>query len=412
MMDLNRYKALVICLLIVVGTEGCQPEKVDPEETMKLRDLSMIEQEVVTSSNDFAFHLFAEVNREIPNANLFISPFSVSMALGMTLNGAADSTLKAIQHTLGENDLVPVEINKGYNELSTLLKSIDKKVNYSNSSALWYRQDLQTKNLFKDISAAYYETWVEGIDFEHPKSATWINKWVENQTDSKVELMVEKIQPENQMFFTNAVYFKADWAQAFDKNLTEKAPFYQPDGTSVQANMMFANDAEVLFYQDVEKTMVDLPYGNKQYSMVIMLPREDFSMNDLIGGLDAETMSTYYENADTLQLDLHLPKFNITSKLELEPVLTAMGMGVAFGEDANFSNIFENEGNIPLRQMIHHAYVEVHEDGTEAGASTLPGTITKTPLPTISVNQPFIFFIREKHTQAILFAGKLINPAV
>lgn len=411
MKHMNLYIILFICFLIAGGMVGCQQEKIDPEETLELRELSMLEQEVVTTSNDFAFHIFAEVNRETPKANLFISPFSISMALGMALNGAADSTLKAIQHTLGENDLVPVEINKGYNELSTLLKSIDNRVNYSNSSALWYRQQLQANNLFKDISAAYYEAWVEGIDFEHPKSVTWVNKWVENQTDSKVKVMMEEIQPENQMFFTNAVYFKADWAQAFDKSLTAKAPFYQPDGTSVQANMMFANDAEVLFYQDVEKTMIDLPYGNKQYSMVILLPREGYSMDDLIDGLNAETMNTYYASADTLMLDLRLPKFNITSKLELEPVLTAMGMGVAFGEDANFSNLFENEGNVPLRQMIHHTYVEVHEDGTEAGASTVSGSISNTPLPTISVDQPFLFFIREKHTQAILFVGKLINPA-
>jgi serpin B len=372
----------------------------------------MIEQEVVASSNDFAFHLFAEVNRATPKANLFISPFSVSMALGMTLNGAADSTLKAIQHTLGQNDLVPIEINKGYNELSTLLKSIDKKVNYSNSSALWYRQNLQANSLFKDISAAYYEAWVEGIDFENPKSATWVNKWVENQTDSKVKVMVEEIQPENQMFFTNTVYFKADWAQAFDKSLTAKAPFYKTDGTSVQANMMFADDAEVLFYQDVEKTMIDLPYGNKQYSMVILLPREGYSMDDLIEGLDAETLQSYFASADTLMLDLRLPKFNIASKLELEPVLTALGMGVAFGEKANFSNLFENKAHVPIQQMIHHAYVEVHEDGTEAGASTISGSVSSTSLPTISVDQPFLFFIREKHTQAILFAGKMINPVM
>src|SRR5690606_37992596 len=136
MRDVNLYHVFFICLLIAGGMMGCQQEKITPEETLELRELSMIEQEVVASSNDFAFHLFAEVNRATPKANLFISPFSVSMALGMTLNGAADSTLKAIQHTLGQNDLVPIEINKGYNELSTLLKSIDKKVNYSNSSAL------------------------------------------------------------------------------------------------------------------------------------------------------------------------------------------------------------------------------------------------------------------------------------
>ena len=412
MRDLKTYSILFICLLIAGGMVSCQQEKIDPEETLELRDLSVIEQEVVALSNDFAFNLFAKVNQKTPNANLFISPFSVSMALGMTLNGAADSTFKAIQHTLGQNDLVPVEINKGYNELNTLLKSIDSRINYSNSSALWYREHLQANGLFKDISAAYYEAWVEGIDFEHPKSAAWVNKWVENQTESKVKVMVEEIRPENQMFFTNTVYFKADWAQSFNKSLTAKAPFYKTDGTSVQANMMFADDAEVLFYQDVEKTMIDLPYGNKQYTMVILLPREGYSMDDLIAGLNAEIMNTYYTSADTLMLDLRLPKFNIASKLELEPILAAMGMGVAFGEEADFSNLFENEGNVPLRQMIHHAYVEVHEDGTEAGASTVSGSISNTPLPTISVDQPFVFFIREKHTQAILFAGKMINPVM
>jgi len=390
---------------------ACQQEKVGPEE-MELRELSMFEQEVVAASNDFAFNLFAEVNRTMPDNNVFISPFSVSMALGMTLNGAADSTRRAIQSTLGHQELVPVEISKGYNELSALLKSIDKQVNYSNSSALWYREKLKANGLFKDISAAYFETWVEGIDFEKSKSVALVNKWIENQTDSKVKVVVEEIKPENQMFFTNAVYFKADWAQAFDKRMTAKAPFYKADGTAVQANMMFADDAEVLFYQDVEKTLIDLPYGNKQYSMAILLPKEGYNMEDLIEGLDAEAMNTYFATADTLLLDLRLPKINITSKLELEPVLTSMGMGVAFGEDANFSNLFEGEGNVPIRQMIHHAYVEVNEDGTQAGANTMAGSVSVSPLPTINVDQPFIFFIREKHTQAILFAGKMINPVM
>jgi serpin B len=175
---------------------------------------------------------------------------------------------------------------------------------------------------------------------------------------------------------------------------------------------MFADDAKVIFYQDVEKTMIDLPYGNQQYSMVILLPGEGYSMDDLIDGLDAASLNAYYTSTDTLLLDLRLPKFNIASKLELEPALAAMGMGVAFGKEANFSNLFEEEGNIPIQQMIHHAYVEVNEDGTVAGASTVAGNISNTPLPTISVDQPFVFFIREKHTQAILFAGKMINPVM
>ena len=412
MRDFKLSGILFIYCLIGVGLSGCQQEKVDPEETLKLRELSTMEQEVVASSNDFAFHLFAEVNRENPETNLFISPFSVSMALGMAMNGAADSTLRAIHRLVGPADLQPLEINKGYNELSTLLKSIDKRVNYTNSSAFWYRQPLQAKNLFKDISAAYYNAWEEGMDFGHPKSASWINKWVENQTESNVKVMVDDIEEENQMFFTNAVYFKADWAQAFDKNRTAKAPFYQLDGTEVQATTMFADDAKVIFYQDVEKTMIDLPYGNQQYSMVILLPAKGYSIENLIDGLDAEMLASYYASADTLMLDLRLPKFNIATKLALQPALAAMGMGVAFGKDANFSNLFEEESNVPLQQMIHHAYVEVNEDGTEAGASTVGGNVTTVPLPTISVDQPFVFFIREKHTQAILFAGKMINPVL
>ncbi len=412
MRDLKLSGILFIYCLIGVGLSGCQQEKVDPEETLNLRELSLMEQEVITASNDFAFHLFAEVNRENPETNLFISPFSVSMALGMAMNGAADSTLRAIHQAVGPAGLQPLEISKGYNELSTLLKSIDKRVNYTNSSALWYRQPLQAKNLFKDISAAYYDTWVEGMDFNHPKAANWINKWVESQTESNVKVMVEDIEEENQMFFTNAVYFKADWAQAFDKNRTAKAPFYQLDGTEVQATTMFADDARVIFYQDVEKTMIDLPYGNRQYSMIILLPAAGYDMENLIDGLDAETLNTYYTSADTLMLDLQLPKFNITSKLALEPALAALGMGVAFGKEANFSNLFEEEGNVPVKQMIHHAYVEVNEDGTEAGASTAAGSVSTTPLPIISIDQPFVFFIREKHTQAILFAGKIINPVL
>lgn len=370
--------------------------------------LNATEQHQATADNAFTFNLFKTVrSASTDGKNLFISPLSVSFALGMTSNGAKGATLEAIRNTLGFNAFTQADMNSYYNKLITDLPKLDPQTTLKIANSIWYRQGFSVLPQFISTDSAYFHAKVQSLNFNDPSSANTINSWVNNQTNGKIPAIVDQIDDSDVMFLINAIYFKSVWNSKFDASQTRPGPFYLPDVSTVQADMMKGDKINYNLYSDQNVTVLELPYINKKYSMVIVEP----SPNKVLLNLDTLTWNGWMGKLAANSGPVIMPKFKFTYNILLNNALGSLGMGNAFSDAADFTGI-NPAGNLHITKVLHKAYVAVDESGTEAAAATSVsiGLTSAEGPPTITIDHPFIFVIREMKTGLILFAGTVNNP--
>jgi serpin B len=378
------------------------------------RALTIGEQQLVESSNTFGFELFKEVVDQEGDKNIFISPLSVSMALGMTLNGADGDTYEAMSETLELAGLTEDEINKSYESLIELLSGLDPEVIFQIANSIWYRQGFPVKESFLDICQQYFDAGAEELDFDDPGAVDTINSWVNENTDGKIEGIVDPpINPLTIMFLINAIYFNGNWKYQFDEQDTRSETFYLTDGSESECQMMVQH-ATLSYYRSDTFQAVDLPYGNGKYSMTVLLPAQNNDIDNLIANLNDISWNDWMARLVDQELRLYLPKFTLEYDLLMNDVLKAMGMEVAFTRwEANFGRMLDLghvEGPLYIDKVKHKTFVKVNEEGTEAAAVTSVEMVLEGAPPSMRVNRPFIFLIRENHSGSILFAGKIVEP--
>lgn len=404
--SLSYFFAAMLCISFF----QCAEDKVGTSNPPNLRIISGEEQEMVQSSNTFAVDLFRKVNEFKDKENIFISPLSISFALHMAANGANDSTKAAIKKALHVDHLSDEEANTVIRNLTELLLSMDNKVDLAIANSIWYDQQFTLKEQFANIISNYYDGRIEGLDFANPAAKDVINNWVEDKTQGKIREMLSDISKDEAMFLINAIYFKADWTYQFEKSQTAKAPFTLEDGSQQTIDMMFSKGVTLNRYANETLQLLEIPYGNGQFNMLILLPNTDKTTQDVLSQLSMQNLDTWIAQADTLTPQLYLPKFTLKFKLNnMKDILSDMGMATV-----GFSGFFEEQLPLEISRVIHEGFIEVNEEGSEAAATTVVGIqLTSAgnndPL-TIRVDRPFLFFIWEKHSGAILFAGKMLNP--
>jgi len=378
------------------------------------RGLTIGEQQLVESGNTFGFELFKEIVEQEGDKNIFISPLSVSMALGMTLNGADDDTCEAMKQTLELVGLTEEDINKSYQSLIELLRGLDPQVLFQIANSIWYREGFAVKQSFLDTCQQYFDAVVAGLDFSDLDAADTINGWVDESTNGKIEEIVDSpIHPLTVMFLINAIYFKGTWKYEFDEQDTRSETFYLIDGSESACQMM-QQEATLAYYENNDFQVVDLPYGNGKYSMTVLLPAQDKNIDELIAELNDSNWNEWMGNLSQEEIELYLPKFTVEYEIKLNDVLKAMGMEVAFDSvQADFTRMYDADqtiGNLYIHEVKHKTFVEVNEEGTEAAAVTSVEMRLTSAGPYMRVNRPFIFAIRENHSGSILFAGKIVEP--
>jgi len=398
-------------LLVYCGNSPSGPQQI----TGLPRELSLGEQGLIAADNVFGLKLFREIHgQEEGGANLFISPLSVAMALGMTYNGAAGTTQEAMQATLELHDLTLEEVNQAYRDLIDLLRGLDPAVEFTLGNSIWYREGLPVRQEFLDVNREYFDAEVTGLDFASPDAAPTINAWVADKTNGRIEQIVEApISPELVMFLINAIYFKGMWTTEFDKELTRDAPFTLADGSQKQVETMFYPEPDsVLYYADSQVEVLDLVYGGRAYSMTIVLPAQGTDLAPIIESLDSEAWNRWVGGLAPRKAIVAMPKFTLEYELEMNEVLRALGMEIAFEPfNADFSKIYQGPENLYISRVKHKTFVDVNEEGTEAAAVTsVEIGITSMP-PMINVDRPFLFVIREKYSGTILFMGVMMDPA-
>ncbi|MEX0843147.1 MAG: serpin family protein [Gemmatimonadota bacterium] len=404
---------LVILLLVATSCDpsagvGPDPSGTAPDPIFQLpRDLTPAELQVIESSNEFGFDLLREVAEGNRAATVFLSPFSASMALGMTLNGADGATFDAMRETLRFGDLEEEEINSSYAGLLELLGDLDPEVETTVANAIWHRQGTTLREDFRDRVEETFGARIEDLDFSAPDAADIINDWVSGATGGRIDKMVTPPIPGNVVaYLMNAIYFKAGWTVPFDPELTSSAPFRLKDGSTENVEMMMRDDTIPYFGTD-RYDAVDLPYGGQAYSMTVVVPREGVDVHDLVEELDAEGWGALTAGFTTIRIQLSLPRFEIEWEGALNDALVAMGMGPAFGPGANFSRMFEGTGAW-IDEVKQKSFVRVDEEGTEAAAVTSVVMVESAP-PQVRADRPFLFVIRERLSDTILFMGLIVE---
>jgi serpin B len=408
---------MIFCVLLFFSAcNQSDKDIVTTDPTIHAIELSAGGDMIVNSSNNFGLDIFQKIILNEPeDKNVFISPTSISLALAMTWNGANGTTLDSMAYALRFPDLPENEINTINHELIEGLTTADEKVQLFIANSIWYRQDFQVEQDFIDVNQNYYDAEVRSLDFASPDAKDIINGWVEDKTNDKIKDLISEINPEHVMFLIDAIYFKGIWKTGFDEECTKDSLFYLNDGAEKTVRMMNMLDTIPYLENDLFQA-VELDYGIGNFSMIILLPQSNHTVNDLVTELTSENWLTWMDSFTDQEVGFLLPKFSFDYEKELNDVLTDMGMGIAFIRNiADFTRINSN-GNLYIDYVKHKSFVEVNEEGTEAAAATVVA-VGETSIPGnppqikyMTVNRPFVFVIREKSTQAIVFIGRVANP--
>lgn len=403
----------IAALLLLVAT-GCG-EPLGPgggsEPITELpRALTASEQVLIGDANTFGFNLLADMAKRDDRPNIVLSPLSASMALGMTLNGAAGTTFEGMRSTLGFEGLSQEEINTAYAGLIDLLTTLDPAVRFDIANAVWANQGFPFHDAFFQAVKDAFNARVESADFGQAATLDAINKWASDNTDGLIPSILDQLDPSLIMVLLNAIYFEGSWTTRFDPEKTRKADFTREDGSTVQVDMMNLSDAEVgLGYGDGYQ-IAELPYGGQAFAMVVMVPDQGLSARDVLAGMTQEKWTEALATLHTSEPDLlGLPKFTLQYDAYLNDALKAMGMKEAFEPGADFTNMSPAGDQICIDFVRQKTFIQVDENGTKAAAVTAVGARPTSFLGLIA-DRPFIFAIRERLTGTILFMGLVTDP--
>ena len=384
---------------------GAAPDKLDALP----RALTAGETRIIGAANQFSFALFQRVNSS-PDSNVFASPLSASFALGMTMNGAAGTTLSQMRSALAFGDATDGEVNAGYKGLMELLRGLDPQVDLRIANGIWSRSGFPVEPSFLETSRTYFGAETASLDFSDPASLTTINGWVGNATAGKIPKILDELSDDLMVLLVNAIYFKGSWREQFDPALTADAPFHSVVGD--QPARLMHRKGTMAYLATADFQAVDLPYGNSAYSMTVVLPREGRSVETVAKSLQPAQWTSWMGQMHDADVDLYLPKFTLRWERLLNDDLQALGMVDAFVDGgADFTRMSPQGRALFISFVKQKAFVDVNEEGTEAAAVTAVGiSVTSAPAtPVVRVDRPFLFVIRERLSGTILFMGKVVR---
>ena len=402
--------ALGLLLFSLLVTMTCQASA----ESIKPSDDAAIEQ----GDNQFAMDLYAQLDREQPGKNLFFSPISISLALTMTAAGANGQTQSEMGKVL-HLDADLAQAHAHYHRLLEQWNAVGKKRAYQLRVAnrLWGQQGYPIRPEFLALTRQQYGAEMVLLNFVQAEAARQeINRWVESQTNDKIKNLIPSgaIDALTRLVLTNAVYFKGDWVKQFDVKNTREQDFTVSAERKVKTPLM---QQKAAFGYAEEETFqaLEMPYAGRELSMVVLLPKEIDGLPELEKAITANKLASLLPKLQNREVITYMPKFKMEASFGLKPTLEKLDMKRAFSRDADFSGI-SGQKDLCISAVIHKAYVDVNEEGTEAAAATavviraMAAPRLPDPVPVFRADHPFLFLIRDTTTGSILFMGRLTNP--
>ena len=396
----------LLAVLIVVVFISCMTAR----ETMDISDTKTS----LEGNTSFALNLYGKVKEA--EGNLFFSPYSISTALAMTYAGARGNTEKQMAEVL-HFTLDPKQLHPAFARVEAQLNAVQERgdIELSVANALWSQKDYAFLKEFLDLTKKHYGAVLNLVDFKTACEAVRkkINAWVEEKTKSKIKDLIKPgiLNPLTRLVLTNAIYFKGNWESQFKKHKTKEAPFWLAPGKSIKVPIM-TQKHEFHYMENSNLQMLALPYVGNDLSMIVLLPKEVGGLAQIEAALNAGNLTTWMDLLKEREILVFLPKFKITSQFSLGKTLTSMGMSDAFTGKADFSGM-TGKKDLYISSVIHKAFVDVNEEGTEAAAATAVtmGLLSMpAPPPVFRADHPFIFLIRHNPSESILFLGRVVNP--
>jgi len=400
-------KIVFTAAILVAITMSCTKNSDNtPLKPVQL-NLTLKQANIVASADTFAFEMFRHINNSKGSDNVIFSPLSISYALSMTANGANGSTRDSILKALGIEDLNIDDLNKSYKDLTSALLGVDSRVNIEIANSIWENKYYPAKQTFKDILASYYYATSDAVDFGDPATVDLVNNWISNHTNGLIKNMVDKLGSDDIMLLINAIYFKGKWQVQFDTKNTTSRSFTLPSASSVDVPTMY-NEDTFKAYKGEKEGIIELPYGQGNYVMDIILP----SGNEAYS-LTSSGFNSLLSQMQERKVKLYLPKFKFGYKIGLNDILKEMGMGIAFSDSADFSNLAD-QLQMQISRVLHQAFIQTDEEGTEAAAATIVEIIVTSVGPNdpliFNIDHQFLYVIREVTTNSILFMGEVTDP--
>jgi serpin B len=389
---------------------GCESEGVNPPNAIRP---VLIPENIAAGTNNFAFDFFHKL-QETKGAgdNLFVSPLSLHVALGMLLNGAENETAQEILKTLKMEGVSIADLNKAYKTLIEELPNADSKVNLGLANSIWYRSGFRVENDFQTVMKNSFQADVTGLSFDNAAKDR-INQWASDKTNGKIKKVLDEISPDHVMFLLNALYFKGDWKSTFDVKDTRDEAFKLENGSQKQVKMMHVkSDFKVAHGSDY--SAVQLPYANGQFSMTLLIPTGNNTVGSVLSKLTAQEWSELQSTRlTTTGVEVGLPRFTFEYSSKLNTILNKLGINSAFLDNAQFGKISKSTAT-KVDFVKQDTYLGVDEKGTEAAAVTSIGmeltSVGPGVTPKLICDRPFALIISEQTSNTILFMGRMMNP--
>jgi serpin B len=368
---------------------------------------------VVQGNNQFAFDLYTQLRGQ--GGNLFFSPESISTALAMTYAGARGETAEQMAKTL-HFTVKGEQLHVAFHALMDELNGAGKKRGYQLNIAngLWGQRGFSFLPAFLKLTEKNYGAGFHEVDFASNVEGArrTINAWVEKQTKDKIKELFQSgmLDADTRLVLANAIYFKGDWDRQFKKDLTRKEPFHRSSDKTTEAQMMH-DTGKFKYFDGAAFQALELPYKGKELSMLVLLPKNVDGITDFEKTLTAGKLAEWLPKLREQEVIVSLPKFKTTSEFNLTKTLAEMGMPQAFTPAADFSGM-NGERNLFIGVVVHKAYVDVNEEGTEAAAATGVGVkLAGAPVRNeFRADHPFVFLIRANRSGSVLFLGRVLNP--
>jgi serpin B len=406
--EVTMFVKRVALIAVVIACLSCG-------STVPRADESPVDKQdmnIVAAANQFSIDLYARLSEK--RENIFFSPYSIWIALAMTYEGARARTAQEMQQALyipGDREMRRNSIR----DLLTTMNAPDVGYELNTANALWAQHDYRFLQEYMDIITQFYMGKVTNLDFKtDPEGARkTINDWVAEKTRQKIKDLIPSgaLSVITRLVLTNAIYFKAAWQQQFEEAQTTPQPFFRSPEDTVSVAMMSMMKARFPYAETPDMQILELPYTGDSLVMLIILPRTH-ELRTLESLLDTLRLYGWIKNLRLQEVDVFIPRFQLKTKYTLNAILRAMGMAMAFSPQADLSGM-DGRGNLFISTVIHQAFVDVNEEGTEAAAATgvmLEATAQRKRTE-FHANHPFIFMIQDKRTHAILFMGRVYDPS-
>ena len=393
-------------LFTTASCDSSSDDSETPQPTVCPTEESLVH--IVSASTNNAFPLFSEVDAITDaNENFTISPLSLSEALAIASNGANGDTRKQITEIIGVNGMSKEIVNETFNSLNDYLANADSKTTFSIANSVWIDEGFEVKPEFLNDKKLIGETFYQNLS--STKTMNDFNNWCDTKTNGCIKkVLSEPLSGDCMMVIANALHFKGMWKYRFDKKNTSEQDFYNSDGTKSKVKMM-SQKCKFLAYSGENMDMVELPYGNENFCMDVILPHEGKNLDECMKDFTLNTfLYEYIKDSKQTDVVVQMPRMKLECTKSLITPLMAMGMTDAFLDGkADFTGI--SDSRIFISDVKQSTYVNVDEEGTEAAAVTTVELTQKVNdnVPEFRMDRPFTYIIRERTTDTILFMGKV-----